>query len=197
MRRLEPPLEPGRVYRTKEFGAWARNPFALATRLVAEGRGRHLGHGLYHCPANGILGPLPPKQAELVRAFLAGRRFLFSGPTAWNRLALGTTQTMIHPLVYNTERSGTVTLGGRTFTFKRTRFPEQPTPEWFAVDLLNNLDTAPDGDPTAVLASLRLRLRDDLSQARFRAAMDEYGSLHAKMLARKHDLVDVEHLHAA
>lgn len=197
MRRLEPALEPGRVYRTKEFGAWAKNPFALATRLVAEGRLHHLGYGLYHHPATGLLGPMPPKPAELVRAFLGGRPFLFGGTAAWNRLALGTTQAMVHPLVYNTERSGVFTLAGRTFTFKRTRFPAEPTAEWFAVDFLNNLDAVPDAEPSAVLSALRLRLSDDLNRAQFAAALAEYGSRRAKLLAREHHLFEGDSLHAA
>jgi hypothetical protein len=198
MRRLEPPLEPGRVYRTKEFGAWAKNPFALATRLVAEGKLRHLGHGLYHHPANGLLGPMPPKPAELVRAFLGGRPFLFGGTVAWNRLALGTTQAMVHPLVYNTERSGVVTLAERTFTFKRTRFPADPTPEWFAVDLLNNLNDVPDADPPVVVTALRRRLGSDFDRATFATALAEYGTRRARMLVRVHRLLDeMDQPHAA
>lgn len=197
MRRLEPPLQPGRVYRTKEFGAWAKNPFALATRLVAEGKLRHLGHGLYHCPRAGILGPMPPTAGELVRAFLGDRPFLFGGTAAWNRLALGTTQAMVHPLVYNTERSGDVTLAGRTFTFKRTRFPAEPDAEWFAVDLLNNLDAVPGVDPAAVLAALRRRLGNDLDGGRFIAALREYGSRRARRWAREHQMLEAGALHAA
>ena len=196
MRRLDPPLEPGRVYRTREFGAWAKNPFALATRLVHEGKLGHLGHGLYHSPATGILGPLPPKPEELVRAFLNGRPFLFGGTRAWNQLALGTTHAMVHPLVYNTERSGVFTLDGRTFVFKRTRFPSRPTAEWFAVDFLNNLDTMPDADPQAVGRALQHRLGRDLDRAAFASALAEYGSRRARALMRHHlQSNDVEQPH--
>ena len=62
------------MYRTKEFGAWAKNPFALATCLVAEGKVRHLGHGLYHAPEQSRFGPLPPDEQELIRAFLCYAR---------------------------------------------------------------------------------------------------------------------------
>jgi hypothetical protein len=104
---------------------------------------------------------------------------------------------MVHPLVYNTERSGVFTLAGRTFTFKRTRFPAEPTAEWFAVDFLNNLDAVPDAEPSAVLSALHLRLRDDLNRAQFAAALAEYGSRRAKMLAREHHLFEGDSLHAA
>ncbi|OGQ09700.1 MAG: hypothetical protein A2138_09580 [Deltaproteobacteria bacterium RBG_16_71_12] len=192
MRRLEPPLEPGRVYRTKELAAWARNPFALAMRLVDEGKLTRLGHGLYHHPAAGLLGPLPPSSEELVRAFLGGRRFVFTGTSMWNRLGLGTTQAMTVTLVYNTERSGRFTLGRRSFVFKRSRFPESPTAEWFAVDLLNNLALVPDADPERNLTALRRRLAADLDPGAFTAALAAYGSRSAKALVRRYHVLDDE-----
>ena len=190
MRRLEPPLVPGRVYRTKEFGAWAKNPFALATRLVAEGTLCHLGHGLYHCPEPSRFGPLPPDEHELVGAFLGRRPFVFSGTAAWNALALGTTQVSMVPLVYNENRSGVLLLNGRRYQFKRSRFPVRPTAEWFAVDFLNNLDDVVDADPPRNLRALRHRLCRDLDRARFAAALAEFGSRGAKLLAREHHLLD-------
>lgn len=198
MRRLEPPLEPGRVYRTKEFGAWARNPFALATRLVSEGKLRHLGYGLYHFPEQSRFGPLPPDEKELIRAFLCGRPFVFSGTTQWNALALGTTQESMVSLVYNETRSGLLQVNGRRYQFKRTRFPEQPSAEWFAVDFLNALDDIVDADPVRNLGALRRRLQRDLDPRKFAAALAEYGGRRAKMLARQHHLLDdVEQPHAA
>ena len=198
MRRLEPPLQPGRVYRTKEFGAWAKNPFALATRLVAEGKLRHLGHGLYHCPERSRFGPLPPEEHELVGAFLGRRPFVFSGTNAWNALALGTTQVSMVPLVYNEHRSGLLVLNGRRYQFKRTRFPVHPGAEWFAVDFLNNLDEIVDADPERNLRALRRRLHLDFDRERFAEALAEYGSRRAKLLVREHRLLDeAEQPHAA
>ena len=197
MRRLEPPLEPGRVYRTKEFGVWAKNPFALATRLVAEGKVRHLGHGLYHVPEQSRFGPLPPDEQELIRAFLCGRPFVFSGTTAWNALALGTTQESMVALVYNENRSGLIVVNGR-YQFKRTRFPERPSAEWFAVDFVNNLNDIVDADPARNLGALRRRLQRDLDPRKFAEALARYGSRRAKMLARQHHLLeDMGQPHAA
>jgi hypothetical protein len=188
MRRIEPPLEPGRVYRTKEFAAWARNPFALATRLVAEGKLRHLGHGLYHLPEQSRFGPLPPDQEELISAFLCRRPFVFSGTCAWNALALGTTQASMVPLVYNENRSGLIVVNGRRYQFKRTRFPERPSAEWFAVDFLNSLDDIVDADEPRNLAALRRRLHRDFDLRKFADALDRFGSRRAKVLARQHRL---------
>jgi hypothetical protein len=198
MRRLEPRLKPGRVYRTKDFGAWAKNPFALAARLVAEGRLQHLGHGLYFAPEQSRFGPLPPDEHELVSAFLCRRPFVFSGTDAWNALALGTTQASMVALVYNENRSGLFVLDGRRYQFKRTRFPERPSAEWFAVDFLNNLDDVVDADPERNLRALRQRLQRDLDPVRFAAALTRFGSRRAKALAQKHHLLDlVEQPHAA
>jgi hypothetical protein len=135
---------------------------------------------------------MPPKPAELVRAFLGGRSFLFGGTAAWNRLALGTTQAMVHPLVYNTERSGVFTLAGRTFTFRRTRFPETPSAEWFAVDFMNNLDAIVDAEPARNLRALRRRLQSDFDPRKFAEALAQYGSRRAKLLAREHGLMPDE-----
>jgi hypothetical protein len=38
--------------------------------------------------------------------------------------------------------SGEVVLGGRRFLLRRVYFPEDPTPEWFVVDLLQHHDMA-------------------------------------------------------
>jgi hypothetical protein len=190
MRRLDPTLEPGRVYRTKEFGAWARNPFALATRLVAEGRLRHLGHGLYHFPEQSRFGPVPPRERELVSAFLCRRPFVFSGTGAWNALALGTTQVSMVPLVYNENRSGLMVLNHRRYQFRRTRFPEYQSAEWFAVDFLNNLHAIPDAEPARNLAALRRRLNRDFDPRKFAEALAGYGTRRAKVLAREHHLMD-------
>lgn len=191
MRRLDPPLEPGRVYRTREFGAWAKNPFALATRLVHEGTLRHLGHGLYHFPEQSRFGLLPPDEHELVRAFLCGRPFVFSGTDAWNALALGTTQERMVALVYNDSRSGLFVLDGRRYQFKRTRFPERPSAEWFAVDFVNNIDDVVDADVGRNLRALRRRLERDLDPHTFAQMLCLYGSRRTKNLMREHHVLDV------
>jgi hypothetical protein len=192
MRRLEPTLEPGRVYRTKEFGAWARNPFALATRLVAEGRLCHPGHGLYYLPEQSRFGPLPPDEHELISAFLFRRPFVFSGTSFWNALALGTTQESMVDLVYNENRSGLIRVNGRRYQFRRTRFPATPSAEWFAVDFMNNLDAIVDAEPARNLRALKRRLQSDFDPRKFAEALAQYGSRRAKLLAREHGLMPDE-----
>jgi hypothetical protein len=62
-----------------------------------------------------------------------------------------------HPLVYNRKRSGLFNLGGRTFDLRRVQFPDQPTLEWFVVDLLENLaSVCLDRSETAAILIARL-----------------------------------------
>ena len=135
-------LEPGRVYRTSDLAAWGANSPRLARRLVREGMLVPLAHGLFAHPRRGRFGPVPPSDEEVMRAFLGGAPFVFTGPDRWNALGLGATGVFAVPLVYNTKRSGTFELGGRRFVLRRVGFPENPPPEWFAVDLLEHADQA-------------------------------------------------------
>jgi hypothetical protein len=137
-----PTLKPGRVYRTRDLRAWSANAPRLAKRLVREGRVVPLAQGLYYRPRRSRFGFVPASDQELMRAFLGGSPFVFTGPERWNSLGLGTTALYAVPLVYNTKRSGMFTLGGRRFLLRRVRFPKNPPAEWFVVDLLENAQMA-------------------------------------------------------
>jgi hypothetical protein len=138
----QPQLEPGRAYRTRDLRRWSANPTRLARRLVDEGKLREAAHGLYYAPILTKFGPAPAAQAELLRAYLGGEPFLLTGPPQWNALGLGSTAMFAVTLVYNTRRTGEVVLGGRRFLLRRVYFPEDPSPEWFVVDLLQHHDMA-------------------------------------------------------
>lgn len=139
---VHPQLTPGRVYRTKELASWSANPPRLARRLVREGVLTELGRGLYVHPQRSRWGEVPPADHELMRAFLEGSPFVFTGPDQWNALGLGTTAMFAVPLVYNTRRTGMFVLGGRRFLLRRVAFPPDPPPEWFVIDLLEHADEA-------------------------------------------------------
>jgi hypothetical protein len=100
-----------------------------------------LRHGLFAAPQHSRFGAVPPSDEALIDAFLRGSSWLVTGPPRWNALGLGATALFAQPLVYNTRRSGTFDLGGRCFRLRRVRFPDEPTPEWFAVDLFSNADS--------------------------------------------------------
>ena len=137
-----PKLQAGKVYRTEDFGSHTRNPTRLAGRLVARGRLRRLRKGLFYVPRQSVFGEVPPSQDELLRAFFRGRPYLRTGPSVWNSLGLGSTAVETVPLIYNTTRTGQITLGAHRFELRRVRFPRRPRPEFFVVDLLENTDRA-------------------------------------------------------
>lgn len=137
-----PKLEPGRVYRTRDLTAWSTNAPRLAKRLVQEGKLVPLAHGLFAHQKQSRFGAVPPSDEELMRAFLDGSPYVFTGSDRWNALGLGTTGVSASPFVYNTKRSGTFHFGGRRFVLRRVAFPENPPPEWFVVDLLEHAEQA-------------------------------------------------------
>jgi hypothetical protein len=171
-----PPLRPGRVYRTRDLASWGANAPRLARRLVREGVLVPLAQGLFARPRVGRFGPVPPSDEELMRAFLGGSSFVFTGPSRWNALGLGTTAHFARPLVYNTKRSGTFELGGRRFMLRRVAFPPCPGPEWFVVDLFENAGQAATS-PEALVQPLIQALRDGrFDPERLRRAAERYGT---------------------
>jgi hypothetical protein len=135
-------LRSGHVYRTGDFLPFSANPTRFAKRLVQQGRLQTLAQGLFVHPRQGRFGSVPPTDEEVMRSFLRDSPFVFTGPERWNALGLGSTATFAAVLVYNEKRSGEFTLGGRRYLLRRVRFPRRPTPEWFAVDLIENAGMA-------------------------------------------------------
>jgi hypothetical protein len=172
----QPNLEPGRVYRTRDLSAWSANAPRLAKRLVHEGALVPLAHGLFAHLKHGRFGAVPPTDEEVMRAFLDGGRFLFTGPERWNSLGLGATALFAAPLVYNTKRSGMFELGGRRFLLRRVAFPDAPSPEWFAVDLLENADRAGASRAEVASALRRALVQRTLDAERLQAMARQYGN---------------------
>jgi hypothetical protein len=171
-----PPLRPGSVFRTRALGRVTANAPRLAKRLVAAGRLVSLAHGLYAVPQEGRFGLVPPTDEDLMRAFLDGGPFVFTGPDRWNALGLGSTASFAAPLVYNTKRSGVFELGGRRFILRRVAFPRRPTPEWYVVDLLEHADEA-GASRSDLAASLRAAVRRGaFAPERLRDAANSYGT---------------------
>lgn len=129
---------PGAVYRTRDLRRWTRNPARLAKEAVEAGELVKLSGGLYACPRRSKFGALPPTDEAILKAFLDGAPFVFTGPERWNQLGLGSTARFASRLVYNTKRSGEFVFGNKRFVLRRVRFPRKPTPEWFVVDLLEH-----------------------------------------------------------
>ncbi len=174
--KAQPALEPGRVYRTRELAAWSRNATRLARRLVREGKLVPLRHGLFASPRLSRFGAVPPSDEELLRVFLDGAPFVYSGPDRWNALGLGTTALFAFPLVYNTKRSGLFTFGRQRYRLRRVRFPPRPTPEWYVIDLIEHADEA-GVDVQEVEMALVYRMAEaQFDRSRLSAMAKEYGS---------------------
>lgn len=155
-------LPPGEVHRTAALRRWDSNPSRLAERLEARGELQRLGHGFVYVPRWTRFGPVPPTDESLLDAFFDGTPYVVTGPLRWNALGLGSTALHVRPLVYNTKRTGTLTIGGRTFDMRRVAFPVDPMPEWFVVDLLRNA-----GNVGVDRADLLERLTDRVARGQF------------------------------
>ncbi len=167
-----PELEPNRVYRTKQFARWSKNPARLVHRLVQEGQLHELAHGLYYAPTKSRFGMVPPSQDALLRAFLETDDYVVTGPPAWNALGLGATAMFALTLVYNKKRSGEFALGGQKFLLRRVAYPARPTAEWLAIDLIENQAMAGVG-PDAIAAALTKAVAEGRFDPRVLTAMAE------------------------
>ena len=175
-------LVAGKVYRTSELKRWDSNPTRLAHKLVEEGHLTQLRHGLYVHSSQSRFGPVPPKDRELLRAFLAGDRFVETGPRFWNALGLGTTAVFAMPLVYNQKRSGVFEFGKRRFLLKRVAFPSKPTPEWYVVDLFENAEQAATSRSSLANALAHALARGEFDAKNLRQMARRYGSKQTQAL---------------
>ena len=169
----QPTFEPGRVYRTRELAQWSANAPRLAQRLVGDGQLVQLAHGLFAAPKRSRFGEVPPTDEALLRAFLDGEPFVFTGPERWNALGLSTTRGVCDAARVQHQALGSLHLRRSQILLRRVAFPEAPSPEWFVVDLFENAEQA---------AAAREELRDAL-EAALRAGKFDRDQL-ASMAAR-------------
>jgi hypothetical protein len=155
---------------------WTANPPRRAKRLVGEGALLPLAHGLFACPTRSRFGVVPPTDEELIRTFLDGAPFVFTGPDRWNALGLGSTALFAAPLVYNTKRSGTFEFNGRKFVLRRVAFPESPPVEWFVIDLLEHVDQAATSRADVAMALARALSRNAFERHQLREMARRYGT---------------------
>jgi hypothetical protein len=177
-----PELEPGRVYRTRDFERWSANPPRYAKQLVEKGLILPLAHGLFVSPRHSKFGPVPPDDEALMQAYLGGSPFVFTGPERWNALSLGSTAVFSVPLVYNTKRTGLVELGARTFELRRIAFPFPAPREWFVVDLFANADRAGASRTHLAMALTRALKRDAFDRERLAEQARRYGKKNTRDL---------------
>lgn len=140
--RLRSHLKKGHVYRREDLLSFSNAVDRHLKQLVDEGDIERLAQGLYYVPKSSAFGRVPPRDHELVEAFLKDENFLLLSPNSYNSLGLGTTQLYNKTMVYNHKRHGIFKLGNRSFEFRvKPRFPKKVDKEFLLVDLLNNLDS--------------------------------------------------------
>ena len=139
--RLKNQLQPGHVYRRAQLLPWSKAVDRHLKALLDEGFLEKMSQGLYYYPKKVSFGEVPPKDMDLVRAFLKSDDFLLTNYNHYNALGVGATQLYNHSVVYNHKRHGKFNLGGKMFDFHlKHKFPKTLSKEFLVVDLLNNLN---------------------------------------------------------
>lgn len=181
--KLKQAMEPGRVYRRQELEGLSTAVDRDLKTLVAAGEVRKLGGGLYTRPKPSALGPLPPEDREVVRAFLKTDDFRLTSYHDFNLLGLGLTQVYNTYVVYNHKRSGDFKLGRRHYKFRLVpAYPTTPLvePEYLLVDMLNNLMRLPD-NVELVLRNLKNGVKR-FDQTKVMENLARYGNAAARRL---------------
>jgi len=167
-------MKPGSIMRRVELARLSKAVDRDLKSLESKKAIKKVGPGLYYKPKRSRYGELPPKDEDMVKAFLKGDRFLMISPTDYNLLGLGLTQVYNKTVVYNRKRYETVSLGGREFAFIRPLdFPAKVTKEYLLVDLVNNLGQLAE-DQEQVRNKLKEML-DTFDRAKLQRALKRYG----------------------
>ena len=173
--RLRSHLKRGCVYRREDFLSDTNAVDRHLKQLVDAGDLEKLAQGLYYSPKSSAFGRAPPKDEDLVEAFLKDENFLLLSPNSYNSLGLGTTQLYNKTVVYNHKRHGIFKLGNRSFEFRvRPRFPKKIDKEFLLVDLLNNLDSLAE-NKSDVLAMAEKQL-NKFETAKLQKMVSTYGA---------------------
>lgn len=173
--RLRSHLKRGHVYRREDLLGDTNAVDRHLKQLVDAGDLEKLAQGLYYAPKSSVFGRVPPKDNELVEAFLKDENFLLLSPNSYNSLGLGTTQLYNKTVVYNHKRHGVFKLGNRSFEFRvKPRFPKKLDKEFLLVDLLNNLDSLAENKDD-VLAKAEKQL-NKFETAKLQKTVSAYGA---------------------
>lgn len=177
-------LRAGGVYRREDLASVSNAVDRHLKQLQESGRLSKLAQGLYYVPRQSAFGPVPPKDSELVAAFLRDGDFLLLSPASYNTLGLGGTQLYNRTVVYNHKRHGRFTLGNRTFDFRmKPRFPNKLSAEFLFIDLLNNLsELAEERDDLMRNAQLKSHQFD---RRKLLQAASKFGTVATKKLIKR------------
>jgi len=176
----------GKVYRREDLAPYSTSVDRELQQLVATGRLTKAAQGLYYAPRKSVFGNAPPSEESLLAAFLKDKNFLSFNPSVYNSLRLGTTQLYNKTVVYNHKRHGVFELDRRRYEFRmKPRFPRpnQVTPEYLLVDMLNNLEELAE-DRESVLSAAQRKLAT-FDQQKLQKSLEQYGSAATKRLMKR------------
>lgn len=177
--RLRSRLKKGHVYRREDLLSGSNAVDRHLKQLLEAGDLEKLAQGLYYAPKSSAFGRVPPKDEDLVEAFLKDENFLLLSPNSYNSMGLGTTQLYNKTVVYNHKRHGLFKLGNRNFEFRmKPRFPKKVDKEFLLVDLLNNLDSLAE-DKDAILVNTEQQL-DKFEVSKLLKTVSAYGAARTK-----------------
>jgi hypothetical protein len=177
--RLRSRLKKGHVYRREDLLSDSNAVDRHLKQLLEAGDLEKLAQGLYYAPKSSAFGRVPPKDEDLVEAFLKDENFLLLSPNSYNSMGLGTTQLYNKTVVYNHKRHGLFKLGNRNFEFRmKPRFPKKVDKEFLLVDLLNNLDSLAE-DKDAILVNTEQQL-DKFEVSKLLKTVSAYGAARTK-----------------
>ena len=179
LERLRSCLKKGHVYRREDLLSDSNAVDRHLKQLLEAGDLEKLAQGLYYAPKSSAFGRVPPKDEDLVEAFLKDENFLLLSPNSYNSMGLGTTQLYNKTVVYNHKRHGLFKLGNRNFEFRmKPRFPKKVDKEFLLVDLLNNLDSLAE-DKDAILVNTEQQL-DKFEVSKLLKTVSAYGAARTK-----------------
>lgn len=184
LNKLKEKLQPGRVYQRKGLARWSNAVDRHLKQLLEDGTLVKLSQGLYYYPKKTAFGDAPPDEKVLIRAFLRDDRFLITSPNVYNVLGIGATQLYNQTVVYNHKRHGQLSLGNRTFDFrKKSFFPVELSREFLLVDLVNNVDRVAE-DRASLLAEVEKKVAS-FDRADLAEAVRKFGGVAAKKFFAK------------
>lgn len=178
---LKQHLTEGALYRRHDLLAWSKSVDRHLQELVKEGALKKLRGGLYYKPSKSVFGDVPAETSALVQSFLRDDRFLVTSFNAFNSLGLGTTQLYNHQVVYNYKRRGVFELGGKKVEFRvRPGFPKKASPEFYLVDMLNNLGNLAD-DQNKMLEALTRKICE-FNAKKLNKLLKDFGTIRARKI---------------
>lgn len=172
-------LVPGQAYRRSELATFSSNVDRNLYSLVKEGHLKKLSNGLYLAPKKTAFGDALPDENSLLETFLNDDHFVVYSPSQFNSLGLGSTQLYNSRIVFNRKRTGELTVGGRTYSFKIWReAPKALSEEFLVVELLNRINELAE-DRETLLERLRKKLLT-FNRKKLKNAASRFGTLSAQ-----------------